>query len=137
MADTTKIWTITWQKAKLTRNVEMIGKQDPYIVFKCNGREWRSKVLFAAGKTPKWNQTSDVVVTNVNDKAEIEIWDWEKSGDRIIGSTEVVIKDLVHTDGVKEVTLFFKGNDIGFMVIESKFADLSKNTKLEAEFAEA
>ena len=131
---TESVWTITWEMAKLTRDVEWVGKQDPYILFKCAGREWRSKVLWNAGKNPEWHQTSDFIVQDNSCKAEIEIWDWEAKGDRIIGSTEVVVADLVHSDGDKEIELFFKGEECGRISIKSVFATLWKEKPgLEAD----
>ena len=42
----------------------MIGKQDPYIILKFQGKELKTTTDIKAGLTPKWNQIFDVRVTD-------------------------------------------------------------------------
>ena len=42
-------------EAELTRNTEMIGKMDPYVKFKYDKKEMKTRVKDEAGKHPRWN----------------------------------------------------------------------------------
>lgn len=48
-------WCITFIDGALTRNVEWMGKQDPYIIFKTQGRELKTRTHDEAGFEPKWD----------------------------------------------------------------------------------
>ena len=57
--------TLTVEEAKLTRDVDIIGKQDPFVELNLYNQfwSWKSKVIESGGKTPKWNET---VIININ-----------------------------------------------------------------------
>ena len=46
---------IELKEAKLTRDLEMFGKMDPYVIIRTPFQEWRSKTEKKAGKCPRWN----------------------------------------------------------------------------------
>ena len=79
-------WNIIFIKGKLTRNVELLGKQDPYMIFRTNGREYKSKTHDKAGKTPEWNQMFDVKISDVDTcEVDFECWDAGATSDTLIG----------------------------------------------------
>ena len=49
-------------EAKLTRNTELLGKMDPYLVIETRTGKPRTRTLDGAGKTPAWNQIFDIEV---------------------------------------------------------------------------
>ena len=48
-------WCVTFVEAKLTRSVEYFGKQDPYVIFKSQGRELKTRTHDEGGLEPKWD----------------------------------------------------------------------------------
>ena len=115
-------WNIVWTNAELKRDVESFGKQDPFLVFKVEGREWRSRVDQNGGKTPKWNTMTDFVLKNTDQHATLECWDYAgTSKDEIIGSTEINVADFFG-EGAHDhsIHLQFKGKDVGKVNIRSK-----------------
>ncbi len=42
-------------EAKLTRDVEMFGKMDPYVIIRTPFQEWRSATKKSGGKFPRWS----------------------------------------------------------------------------------
>ena len=85
-------WTIVFVEAILTRSVETFTKQDPYIILKSQGRELKTRTHDCAGLTPKWEQTFDIKVSDLNADVVIECWDAGAHSDTIIGATTVPIK---------------------------------------------
>lgn len=43
--------------AKLTKDTEMFGKMDPYLIIDIKGKKQQTKVHDNGGKLPVWNQT--------------------------------------------------------------------------------
>ena len=54
--------------AQLTRDTEIMTKMDPYVIIKYAGKEFKTKVMSEAGKTPVWNQSFQFPVTRFNEK---------------------------------------------------------------------
>jgi Ca2+-dependent lipid-binding protein len=81
-------WNIIWESADLIRDVETFGKQDPYLIFKINGREYHTKIDKNGGKKPTWNQMVDVKVFDVNDECTLECWDSDEKHDTLIGESK-------------------------------------------------
>ena len=50
--------------ANLTRDVDFIGKQDPFVELNIFDQfwSWRSKTVESGGKTPTWNETVTIPV---------------------------------------------------------------------------
>jgi Ca2+-dependent lipid-binding protein len=48
-------WSLTVVDAKLTRDVELVGKMDPFVVIKVDGKELKTKTIDNGGKNPVWN----------------------------------------------------------------------------------
>jgi hypothetical protein len=41
-------------RATLTRDTELVGKMDPYVVFKFGDKKFKTSTKQEAGKTPNW-----------------------------------------------------------------------------------
>ena len=78
-------WSIQFIKGRLTRDVEIVGKQDPYMIFRTNGREYKSKTHERSGKFPVWNQLFDVKIADVDTEVDFECWDAGAKSDTMIG----------------------------------------------------
>lgn len=72
--------------ATFLKDADMIGKQDPYIKFKYNGKDVQTDVKDDAGKAAEWNEK--FCLTQVADQVE--------SGKRLI--LEAYDKDLMSSD---------------------------------------
>lgn len=55
----------TFVTAKGLKNVETLGKMDPYLKLIVGGQTFKTRVESDAGKTPVWNQTFTINVTDV------------------------------------------------------------------------
>ena len=53
-------------QAELTRDVEWLGKMDPYVNFKLGGESVKSSVCKSGGKTPYWDDALELPKTNGN-----------------------------------------------------------------------
>lgn len=47
--------TILILNAQLTHDTEIMSKMDPYVIIKYGMKQYKTKVLNEAGKTPEWN----------------------------------------------------------------------------------
>lgn len=91
------------QDAILTRDVESFSKMDPYVRFQLNKIQQTSKTIKDGGKTPKWNENFEFLVSE-NDKIDFSVLDAEDSDkDRIIGSGILPVETLVANNKLLEV----------------------------------
>ena len=67
--------TLTIGTANLERDVDIIGKQDPFIELNLYNQfwSWKSKVIESGGKTPTWNETVEIPVKNQNQMLTIKV----------------------------------------------------------------
>ena len=69
-------------QANLERDVDMVGKQDPFVELSLPSQSWswKSKVVESGGKTPAWNETVEIEVKSFGQKLEIKIRDEDLGG---------------------------------------------------------
>ena len=74
--------TVTIKDAVLTNDVDVVGKQDPFVELKlkAQGWSWKSKVVQEGGKTPAWNETVSIDVNSLQDKLVLKVWDSDLDG---------------------------------------------------------
>ena len=55
------------KEANLDRDVDIIGKQDPYVelILPGQGWTWKSQVIDSGGKKPEWNETVSIEVKSL------------------------------------------------------------------------
>lgn len=124
-------WSLTVVEAKLTRNVEMVGSMDPYVIIKVDGKELRTKTMDDAGKTPVWNQDFDVNLPDKKRDVTFQVWDAGSMSDTIIGETTVKLETiLTQARDVKEIDIKHKGKSAGKLFIMSTISE-SNNNKLD------
>ena len=110
------------KSAKLTHDTELIGKMDPYCLFKFGGQSNQTKTHKKGGKTPKWDE---IFQFNVQGESEMFFgcYDEEKfKKDDIIGegvySLDKIFSVLKKTD---EVRLFYKNKPAGVVNLDLEF----------------
>ena len=86
-----------FQSAKDLRNVETMGKSDPYVRVLLSGIEKGKTVTFQNNLNPEWDEVVYVPVHNAREKLTLEVMDSENIGkDRSLGLVEVAAADYVH-----------------------------------------
>ncbi|KAF9319762.1 hypothetical protein BG003_008269 [Podila horticola] len=83
-------------------DVEVIGKQDPYLQFSLdvsNAKSFQKTFVHKdAGKTPTWNQTFSVPLAG-EPELFVEIMDEETTADAVIAFAAIPINQVVHAPG--------------------------------------
>ena len=127
--------TIKLHEAILTHNTELIGKMDPYAVFKHGTAIHESEVLKGADKTPKWQDCHfDFIIKGINEQIEVEIRDKALLKSDLIGGVSLSVDNLVQNGGLTDqwYDITFKGKLLGRIKnggrikISSSFVDFSK-----------
>ncbi|KAF9171556.1 hypothetical protein BGX21_007969 [Mortierella sp. AD011] len=94
--------TIVAHGATLLKDVELIGKQDPYLRFTLNITDTKSfQKTFVhknAGKNPVWNQTFEVPLSS-EPLLYVELMDEETTADAVIAFTAIPISQVVQAPG--------------------------------------
>ncbi|KAI8064174.1 hypothetical protein BC940DRAFT_215698, partial [Gongronella butleri] len=111
---------ITAVGAVTDKNVESLGKQDPYLQFSLDYSDKKSyqKTFVAkkAGKEPSWNQTFNVALSG-QQYLFVELMDEESGVDELIGFAAIPIAQVVQAPGAALNGLFdlynLKGNVAG------------------------
>ncbi|KAG5421141.1 TCB1 [Candida metapsilosis] len=87
------------QHAEDLRNLEHIGKVDPYARILINGFEKARTAAVESSLDPTWNEIHYVTVSSANQKLTIEAMDVEShSADRTLGSFDVKLNDVIQKD---------------------------------------
>ncbi|EED19084.1 membrane bound C2 domain protein (vp115), putative [Talaromyces stipitatus ATCC 10500] len=90
---------IHFKSAKDLRNVETMGKSDPYARVLLNGIPSGRTVTYKNNLNPDWDEIVYVPVHNVREKLTLEVMDEESlSKDRSLGEVEVSLSDYIHED---------------------------------------
>ena len=113
---------ITLVQGRLTRDVEVFGKQDPYVKMVYMGTKYKTRVHENAGKNPVWNQTFILQLGSTTDDIKLEIKDNVTVGATIIGQATIKASSLCIKGGVRDwFTVDFRGRSAGQILIESKY----------------
>lgn len=90
---------IHFQKATDLRNLETIGKSDPYGRVLLSGVEKGRTVTFQNNLNPEWDEVIYVPVHSSREKLSLEVMDSENLGkDRSLGLIEIPVGDYVRED---------------------------------------
>ncbi|KAL9130279.1 MAG: hypothetical protein Q9217_001490 [Psora testacea] len=86
-----------FKNARDLRNVETMGKSDPYVRVLLSGIEKGRTVTFQNNLNPDWDEVIYVPVHTTREKLTLEVMDAENVGrDRSLGLVEVAAADYVH-----------------------------------------
>ena len=109
------------KEAKLTRDTEILGKMDPFVVMKAGDFEVRTSVKESAGKTPVWNETFCFRVKK-DENVKFDIFDEEDlQADKLIGSGNFEINELDDEDKSFVFPVIYKEENVGELFVELKF----------------
>ncbi|KAI9759882.1 MAG: hypothetical protein M4579_002007 [Chaenotheca gracillima] len=95
------VMRIHFQSAKDLRNLETMGKSDPYVRVLLSGVEKGRTVTFQNNLNPEWDEVLYVPMHSTSEKLTLEVMDQENLGkDRTLGSIEMAAADYVRqTEG--------------------------------------
>ncbi|XP_047318211.1 calcium-dependent lipid-binding protein-like [Impatiens glandulifera] len=134
--------TVTVVKANDLKNMEMLGKSDPYtVLFVRTLFKVKTKVI-DNNLNPNWNETFDLIVEDMETQAlMLEVFDQDIGQDKRLGVAKIPLIDL-EVEGTKEIqvrllssldTLKVKDKkDRGTITIESTYYKFNKEEQLAA-----
>src|SRR5690606_14389185 len=84
------------QNARGLKNLEAMGKSDPYVRILLSGIEKRRTVTFFNDLNPDWDEILYVPVHSAKEKLTFEVMDEEKMGkDRSLGHLDVPLAEFI------------------------------------------
>lgn len=90
------VMRIHFQSAKEIRNLETIGKSDPYGRVLLSGIEKGRTVTYQNNLNPDWDEVIYVPMHSINERLTLEVMDQEKLGkDRTLGSVEIAASEYI------------------------------------------
>lgn len=93
------VMRLHFQSARDLRNLEKLGKSDPYVRTLLSGVEKGRTVTFKNNLNPEWDEVVYVPVHSVREKLTLEVMDEENLGkDRSLGHIEILAGDYVKQD---------------------------------------
>ncbi|THC87555.1 hypothetical protein EYZ11_012998 [Aspergillus tanneri] len=86
-----------FKKASDLRNLETMGKSDPYVRVLLSGYMKARTVTFRNNLNPEWDEVAYVPIHSPREKLKLEVMDEESiASDRTLGSIEMSAADYVH-----------------------------------------
>lgn len=93
------VMRLHFQSARELRNLEKLGKSDPYVRVLLSGIEKGRTVTFKNNLDPEWDEVVYVPVHTVREKLTLEVMDEENLGkDRSLGHIELLAGDYIQQD---------------------------------------
>lgn len=91
------VMRLHFQNARDLRNVETMGKSDPYVRVLLSGVEKGKTVTFQNNLNPDWDEVIYVPMHSTREKVSLEVMDQENLGkDRSLGVVELSAADYIH-----------------------------------------
>lgn len=86
-------------KAESLRNLEKLGKVDPYARVLVNGSQRGRTDMILETLDPEWHESVWITITSPNQRITLEVMDAEKGGkDRTLGSFDIKTSEIVSRD---------------------------------------
>ncbi|KAI9778701.1 MAG: hypothetical protein M1839_007932 [Geoglossum umbratile] len=93
------VMRLHFQNARNLRNLETVGRSDPYVRVLVSGVERAKTVTFQNNLNPDWDEVLYVPVHSTREKLVLEVMDEETVGkDRSLGETELAAADYIRGD---------------------------------------
>lgn len=93
------VMRVHFKSATDLRNLEAVGKSDPYARALLNGIEKAKTVVFTNDLNPKWNEVLYIPVHNAREILTLEVMDSEKLGsDRSLGAFDIPLASYIKED---------------------------------------
>ncbi|KAH0562191.1 hypothetical protein GP486_003113 [Trichoglossum hirsutum] len=91
------VMRLHFQNARGLRNLETVGRSDPYVRVLVSGVEKAKTVTFQNNLNPDWDEVLYIPVHSAREKLVLEVMDQENVGkDRSLGETEIAAADYVY-----------------------------------------
>ena len=112
--DTSGQLTVKVVQGRLTRDLELIGKQDPYVKLEYMGKRYKTRIHEDGGKEPVWGDVFEIALGSISDELNFECKDNEVIGARSIGSAVIKGSSLCINNGVRDwFTIYFEDKSAG------------------------
>jgi len=93
------VMRVHFQSAKDLRNMEALGKSDPYVRVMLAGIEKARTVTFENDLSPAWDEVLYIPVHSAKEKLSLEVMDQESMGkDRSLGAVELSLEEFIQQD---------------------------------------
>ncbi|KAH9860893.1 hypothetical protein IAQ61_010628 [Plenodomus lingam] len=93
------VMRLHFQSARDLRNLEKLGKSDPYVRVLLSGIEKGRTVTFKNNLDPEWDEVVYVPVHTAREKLTLEVMDEENLGrDRSLGHIEILVGDYLRQE---------------------------------------
>ena len=79
----------------MKKDVELFGKQDPYVKIVYNNKKIKTKVKQDAGKHAIWNETFSLDILNYHKPLKLEVWNKNMASDDLLGSVDTTVFTMV------------------------------------------
>lgn len=87
------------QNARELRNLETVGKSDPYVRVLLSGIEKARTVTFQSNLNPEWDEVHYIPMHSTRERIILEVMDEENLGkDRSLGQVELLAADYIKQD---------------------------------------
>ncbi len=97
------VMRLHFHSARGLRNLETVGKSDPYVKVLLSGVEKARTVTFRNNLDPEWDEVHYIPMHSDRERITIEVLDEENLGkDRSLGQVEVAAADYIHQDATGE-----------------------------------
>ena len=133
--DVSGLLKIKIQSANLTRDTELFGKMDPYVILTIDGEKIiQTATKDGAGKKPVWNEEVDYVVKNRNAEVLYQVFDDDFGKDDKVGEATVSVAEFCVGNGVnKDFTILHKNKSSGTVRFETEWVDFDAARASEEE----
>ena len=110
-------------EARLTRDTEMFGKMDPYVLGETRMQRFRTETQEDAGKTPTWaNEVFNVDVKYIGDDMHLMVMDENVTDSDTVGECTIKLSSLCVDGGLDEwFAIQYKGEEAGHLRLKSKW----------------
>lgn len=93
------VMRLHFQSARELRNLETVGKSDPYVRVLVSGIEKARTVTFQSNLDPEWDEVHYIPMRPTRERIILEVMDEENLGkDRSLGQVELLASDYITQD---------------------------------------
>jgi hypothetical protein len=120
-------------EAKLTCNLDVATKMEPYVIIRTPFQEYRSKTNAAGGKFPIWtNEVYAVQERELGTDIQIICMEEDSLSALEIGSANINMSEFQQGTGVdKWIEIFMNGKSLGNIRFKSTYSLLADSEKIK------
>ncbi|OZJ05187.1 hypothetical protein BZG36_02423, partial [Bifiguratus adelaidae] len=131
------VLAVTVHSGQGIKNVELIGKSDPYVRFLLEGKPELGRTSVQQDTTdPKWEETHFLLLNDLEEVLKLAIYDKdENTKDKSMGTAEFDLKSIKDAeDGTvagQTLTVMRTGKPVGTLSVDFKWCPMLKESKKE------